>query len=172
MVTTAVMMTVPAPFTSFLTPSPFSPRSRPFQRYFYLLFLPLYQELFHGIFAVMVFNKSHQLLLLFQWRTSSLFVIAFTLPSFLPHLQVIIFCSTVLYSRQIILKPFFFAPLVPRMVDPQQPAHHTRTAQVVHRQIRAALILIFQKRKPFALSRFLVAHEVDMHRFPKLREDR
>ena len=57
------------------------------------------------------------------------------------------------------------------MVYLQHPAHHARAAEVVHREVRRALVFIFQEREPFAFPGFLVADQVDVGRLAKLGED-
>lgn len=71
----------------------------------------------------------------------------------------------------IILHSFLLPPLIPNMIHTQHPPHNTRPSQIIHRQIRTPLILILQKSKPSALTRVLVADEVEMDGFSELGED-
>lgn len=57
------------------------------------------------------------------------------------------------------------------MVNLQYPPHHARAAEVIHREVRRALVFIFQKREAFALPGLFVADEIDVGRFPELGED-
>jgi len=61
--------------------------------------------------------------------------------------------------------------LIPTMIHPQHPAQNRRPAQIVHRQIAAALVLVFQKSEPPALAGFFVAREVQVHGVAVLREE-
>jgi len=61
--------------------------------------------------------------------------------------------------------------LIPTVVHAEHSAQNSRSAQVIHSQIAAPLILIFQKCEPSALAGFLVAREIQVHRIAVLRED-
>lgn len=49
-------------------------------------------------------------------------------------------------------------PFVARVIYPKQTSHDSRATEIVDGEIRAALILVFQKGESLALSGFLVAN--------------
>lgn len=61
--------------------------------------------------------------------------------------------------------------LVPRMVDPDEPASYLRASDVIHGQVCAPLVLVLQPAEPAALARLLVARELDVDGFAVLAED-
>ena len=140
-----------------LLPPTFQPR----QRLRNLLALLLHQVLLHRIIVIMLPQQFLQLEFLFDHRPSLLLALLFAL----------------LAHRSTLQPPlpllFFLAvfPLISRMVHLQHPPHHARTAEVIHREVRRALIFVFQKRKAFALPGLFVADEIDIGRFPELGED-
>lgn len=58
------------------------------------------------------------------------------------------------------------------MIDLEHSSHERNTPQVIHGEVRAPLIFIFQKRISFRFSALLVAHEIDVDRLAELRENR
>lgn len=62
-------------------------------------------------------------------------------------------------------------PLVSRVVHLQRSPHDARAAEVVHREVRRALVFIFEEREAFALAGLFVADEVEVGRFAELGED-
>lgn len=56
------------------------------------------------------------------------------------------------------------------MIDPQHTTQHLGAPEIIHREITTALVLVLEKRKPFALARFLVPDQGQVCRVAELRE--
>lgn len=67
---------------------------------------------------------------------------------------------------------FVVARLIPRVVDPQQSPSDFCAAEIVDRQVGAALVFVLEPAEALGLARLLVAHELEEHRFAELGEDR
>ena len=74
-------------------------------------------------------------------------------------------------SRNIIPFLLILALLIPRMIHAQHAPKNRSSGEIIHSQIRTALVLILKKRETTALAGFLVPHEIDVHGFAVLRED-
>lgn len=57
------------------------------------------------------------------------------------------------------------------MINPYQPPADLRASQVIDSQVCAALILVLEPPETFALTRLLVAHELEEDGLAELRED-
>lgn len=147
-----LMLFLPPP----LFPSTLQPRQRPHN----LLSLLLHQILLHRIIVIVLPQQLLQLDFFLKQRPSLFLALLFAFPTGRPALQTplpLLFLLAV-------------SPLVSRMVHLQNPPHHARATEIVHREVGRALVFIFQEGEPFAFAGFFVADEVDVGRLAELGE--
>ena len=80
-------------------------------------------------------------------------------------------CALAGVTESVVLDHLSIFLLVSRVIDPENPTHERGPAEVVHGQVGAALILVFEEGEATRLACLFVAHEVDMYRLPELREN-
>lgn len=151
---------------------------RPLLRPLNLLSLLLDQEVAHGIliFTLTLGHCQHflQLPLFLQQRPPPLPPL-FSLVTLLRLIPTLTPISTILQRLQALQSPRVRMLIVPdfisRMIDPQHSPQHLGAPQIIHGEVTAALVLVFQEREPLAFARLLVAHQLQMCRVAVLRED-
>lgn len=133
-----------------------------------LLLLLLDQEPLHRIVVVVLAHQNGQLPLSRKHRPRSR--------------RLLLFLTTVLHrlplpAQHILppnleLLPVLVVPqLVPRMIHAHHAPAHVRAAEVVHREVGAALVLVLEPAEALGLARLLVAHELQEGRLAELGED-
>lgn len=154
---------------------------RPAQRVLDLLLLLLDQVCLHGVVVVVVLFQQHELPLLLEHRLVSpprglslvpaaplahvrVVVPAARLGELLPPLQRLPVDAALVY---VLVVP----GLVPRVVNADHAAVYGGAAQVVHREVGAALVLVLEPAEAARLARLLVAGELEEGRLAVLRED-
>lgn len=168
-----------APLFSIAVPCPvrFLRDFKPFQSLcdFFLLFL--HEEAFHRIILVMLPQQFCQFFL-FLNPGSPFFLFTPTVFAPPPPLPPDISFTVSLISgiiNRILLHTltlnFSLLQLVPTVIHAEHPAQDSRSTQIVHSQIAASLILIFQKGESSALASFFVAREIQVHGIAVLRKD-
>ena len=163
------MVTVVMPMPMLLLPlAPFPLIFQPRQRPRDLLPLLLHQKLLHRIVLVMIPDQLLQLHLLLNHGPSLLVVLLLLLTVLFPLLFT--GCSPLQIPLPLLFLLAIF-PLVARMVHFQYPSHDAGAAEIIHGQVRRALIFIFQECEAFAFSGFFVPDEVYVGRFAELGED-
>jgi len=131
------------------------------------------QILLHRIILVMILNRHAQLFVRRDCRPAMPCACNVSAQSSLPScprlsLVRITVASRIIAVFSVIPDLLSVLPFISSVIYLQDSAHYIRPAQVVNCQVGTALILIFQKGEPFALSSILVPYEIDMNRLAKL----
>lgn len=131
-----------------------------------LFFLLFNKELLHRVLLIMV---AHQFLQFFLFLQHGPFLLYCWPPAV--SIFFLVFCRGDRISHQLCNIIFLFLvvlPLVPCVVNSKHATQNSCTTKIINSKICAALILVFQKGKSFALAGFLVADQIDMHWLPIL----
>lgn len=140
---------------------------RAFPSFFNFLLLLLNQEPLHRIIVIVIPHQQRQLLLLRQRWPPVLFLTALFFLNILPFpLQ------DVLPSYLELLRVIVIPGRVPRMIYSDRSFRDLCTAEVVHRQIGTALVLVLEPSETLGFASLLVAREFQKRRIAKLGENR
>lgn len=155
----------------------FAPSQR-FQRLRHLFLLLLDQIGFHGIIVVMFAHDALQFdLLLDLGALPPCFLLVLTgalqCPPSLPAALIFAIRLVRIIQKFFVADGFNFTLflLVARVVDAHHSAENSGAAEVVDREVAAALILVLKEAESSTFARLLVSHQIDVHGVAILAED-
>lgn len=136
-----------------------------------LLLLLLHQECFHRVIFVVIAYQVSQFLLFWQYPSSPPRIAL--LPTFLILFFLILFQFPFLAHHGLpadvkLGRVLIVSRLVPGMVHADDPSSDVGATQIVHGQVSAALIFVFEPAKAFRFARLLVASEFEECRVAEL----
>lgn len=147
-----------------------------FQRFSNFFSLFFYEVLLHWIVIIVVPEKFLQLdFFSNQWSCLLFFAFTFvgfpaSFPSTFAFAVRVVTCLVfVLFVANAFNFAFFL--FVSRVIYTDHSAHDSSTTQVVHGQVAALLVFIFQEAESARLARFFVSDEIDVHGVAILAED-